>query len=241
MDLMRTVSTVALAAGLSLVAGAAAQAETEAFSRTATLTVGSGTGPALTFDSFDPSLGTLTGVVFSIANEVVSTTAAVIGSFSGGEGGSASATIRSEFHVFQIPGAGDLFKVIGGGKSSCSSSGIPDNCINTFNDPGTESVPTFPATVTFTDPSDLENFVDDGSSPTFEIFVVARSILTADTCINNAGGSATCIPVGTVRWDGSLSVEFRFDPAPSAVPVPATLGLLGAGLVGLASARRRRA
>lgn len=239
MDLMRTVSTVALAAGLSLVAGTAAQAETEAFVRAATLTVGSGTGPALTFDSFDPSLGTLTGVVFSLVNDDFATNAAVAGNFTSGEGGSASAKIRSEFHIFQIPGVGDLFKEIGGAESSCIS--LSGGCTNPVNDSGSEAAPTFPATVTFTDPADLEHFIDDGSSPTFGIFVVARALLTGSTCVGNFGGAATCVPTASVNWAGSLSVEFRFDPAPSEVPVPATLGLLGAGLAGLAAARRRRA
>lgn len=232
MDLMRSVSTAALAVGLTLIAGAA---DATTFGRFATLAIGSGTGPALSFDRFDPALGTLTGVVFSLSSSEIQTTASI--SMTNGEGGSASAAIRSEFRVFQVGGVSSIFSQNGSATSSCTDSNFSFTCSNPLTD--SEVLPALPVSRTYTSPSDLANFIAAGPDTTFEVFVVARAIVESVTC---SPDQAICTADGTTTWNGALTVAYRFDAAPeSEVPAPTPLVLLGASLAALAGLRRRSA
>jgi len=173
--------------------------------------------------------------VFSLANEVTSTSATISGNFSGGEGGSATAQNTSRFRVADravLPGATNVFDSNGAATSFCSTSGV--SCSNSNN--SSETQPIFPASATLALPTDLCAFIDDGVNNFFAMWLFMSQSTSLQGCF---GGS--CIAEGRSSWRGSLTVEFLFDPAVVPVPAPATLGLLGASLIGLGAARRRRA
>lgn len=247
MKLLQNVSAIALAVGASLAVNHAAPAQ--AASRIFSLEAGPGiSGTAdtiLTFDRFDSALGTLTGVVFSLASDKPDLFASVSGSFSSGEGGTASARTTSLFEVADVPSGNQIFGASNGtAQSTCTGAGA--SCVGPA--PDEVNLPVFSAlTQTFeldlSEGEDLSRFKKDGADTQFDIRVFVQFETTVFTCLQGSSSAgADCSVSGGASWAGSVDVEFLFDPAvePSPVPAPATLGLLGAGLIGLGVTRRRR-
>ncbi len=238
MDLMRSVSTMALAIGASIVVGAVApvHAETELFS----LQVGprqvSPDSTVLSFDRFNPALGTLTGVVFSLANDQVSTNARTSGNFSGGEGGTSTGRTQSTFEILP-EGLFALFQESGEAISTCTSE--ISNCSNPNNTSETTSdFAPLSRTIDF----DLANYTDNGVDQQFSVTVELGAITQVFSCFQGFPfAGADCTAGGGAIWQGSLSVAFEFERNVDQVPAPATLALLGASLIALGAARRRRA
>jgi len=190
----------------------------------------------LSFDRFDPALGTLTGVVFSLANQQASTFATTSGNFSAGEGGTATGRTQSTFEV--LPGGlFALFQATGEAFSTCTS--FSSNCSNPNNT--SETAPDFiplSRTVDF----DLANYTDNGVDTEFSVTVDLGAIADIFSCFQGPPfAGADCTAGGGAIWQGSLTVTFEFERNVDQVPAPATLAVLGASLIGLGAARRRRA
>ena len=232
MSLMRSTSAIALAIGASLAVGVCTPADALPFSLAASAT-GSDDLETLTFSKFDPALGTLTGVVFTL-NQENFTDAQVSASFSAGEGGSASATVSSSFLISFNPSP-TLFSGSGSATASCSAS-FGSSCSSPAASSSTDA--SFPPTSTVTTPSVLAGVTGLGGF--FDVFVELEVDASVGSCLGNFSPAA-CNANGNAVWEGVLTVAFQFDPTPVAnpVPVPATLGLLGMGLIGLAAGRRR--
>ncbi len=236
MDLMRSVSTVALAVGASIAAGAFSAAQALPFSVSTLVNAPSGDqdddSDTLTFSKFDPALGTLTGVVFTLTGESNATNVQVSGTFFSGEGGNATASVNSTFSI-SGPGPITLFSGSDDAQAFCSGQ---SNCSTPPIDSGSPAA--FPPTSTVSGVGDLPNFIGLGGF--FDVFVELDLTGGIDAC-DDLFNEPSCAFEGRAQWNGTLTVEFRFEPNvdPEPVSAPATLGLLAASLIGLGAAKRR--
>ena len=193
----------------------------------------------LSFSQFDTSLGTLTGVKFTLSNSV--TTEVSTFAVTGGEG-SGSATMSATFEITG-PGQGgplsiQLFNGTGSASSSCNgfASGGAGTCKSSGND---TTVPP-----SFTNPKLINtaaDFVPYEGAGNFVVDVALTGPVLNDTC-TSLGATPTCTDGGGATWAGDLTVDFLFNAVtpPSEVPEPSSLGLFIASIVGFAGIRRLR-
>ncbi|HZN22759.1 MAG TPA: choice-of-anchor E domain-containing protein [Burkholderiales bacterium] len=174
----------------------------------------------LNFNQFNSVLGTLTAVDFVLDSFTVT----VVSVFALGSG---SATNTSSFEVQVNPTFGTIFGPhVDSVNASCSTIGFPPTACSSF-----PSISAQFFSDSFTVPAgDVDDFVGSGS---FDATLLFQISLVA-TC-----PPGLCSPSGNILWDGTLTVHYTFEPA-GAVTEPTTLMLLGAGLGGLALARRRK-
>jgi hypothetical protein len=227
------VSAAALIAGAGLTVGGAEAAPTP-FLLSAT-----GDGFAtqtISFSKFDSSLGTLTGVTFSLTS---SETLKSGFSLTGGEGGTGSASMSVSFEI-NGPGAvsSTLFSGLGGATSSCTDTVFPYDCTNLVNDTTTNPSFTSPFPVPL---ADLGSYVGVGMFDVvldMDLFDVGVA-----SCISARSVAPTCTATAEATWSGELEVTFLFTPNPGdppSVPEPGSLGVLAFSLAGLIAVTRRR-
>jgi hypothetical protein len=194
----------------------------------------SGTNPeSLSFSQFDMSLGTLTGIKFTLGNSMTTEISTL--SVTGGEG-SGTASMSVDFEI-NGPGQGgplvlSLFSGTGSATSSCTSF---IGCSSSGNDTTTPPMFTSPTTV-----STAADFAPYEGSGTFTVQVDLTKLMLDKTCTPLPNFSLTCTPGGEATWSGDLTVDFLTASPPSEVPEPASLGLVAAGLAGLGGLRLRR-
>ena len=190
-------------------------------------TFGSSTNPLtvpftlnLTLHQFDTTLGTLTSVQFILSQ--TATLTASVGNFSGATTNYSSVTGIS------------IVTVSGAGLSTAATSSIgpyagADSTLGAFVQVGTG-----------TSTSGSSAFVNSANLASYEGTGSGTYSVEADAMLG-AGGSANRSGVAymaTATNYGTLEVIYTY--APAAVPEPASLGMLGLGLGGLAVARLRR-
>jgi hypothetical protein len=222
---------LAALAGVTLLVGGieAARAdtttpETESFDiGTVNADVNSSTN--LTFDKFNPALGTLTGAKFTLESST-DTTAYVEVNAAEESFGEGSTDNSSSFEVqVNTPVVGTLFGPIEPSATAFCSTEESSSCEDSQSDPQSFDG-------TFTVPINGGNIGDFVGPGTFDAELLYSAFLETG-CEN-----AECFHDGTISWSGTLSVEYTYDPV--AVPEPGTLALFGVGLAGAAAARRRR-
>lgn len=227
----------AMALLVSLASPAEATITTEPFSVD---TSGTAVEP-LSFSQFDTSLGTLTGVKFTLSNSV--TTEVSTFAVTGGEG-SGNATMSATFEITG-PGQGgplslQLFNGTGSASSSCNGFAGGGTGTGTCKTSGNDT--TVPPT--FTNPKLVNtsaDFVPYEGAGNFVVDVALTGPVLHDTC-TSLGATPTCTDGGGATWAGDLTVDFLFDPAtpPSEVPEPSSLVLFMASIVGFAGIWRWR-
>lgn len=187
----------------------------------------------LSFSQFDTSLGTLTGVKFTLSNSVTTEVSTI--AVTGGEG-SGTATMSA---TFEITGPGQsgplsiqLFRGTGSASSSCN--GFAGGGNGTCNSSGNDT--TVPPS--FTNPKLLNtaaDFVPYEGAGNFVVDVALTGLVLNGTC-TSLGPTPTCTDGGRATWAGNLTVDFLT----SEVPEPSSLGLFIASIVGFAGIRRLR-
>lgn len=186
----------------------------------------------LTFDEFDSSLGTLTGVQFELTS-------------SGFVSGELNGSDTEGSGVVQVEGsiAGTLemdVTVLGGVQLTSSALSDFQWCEQTV-DPGDDAScsiglydnTSFGATFVVLEP---DYFLFEGLG-TFDVDMDAAMTLA---CQENTLNDVCSFNFGFLDWNGNVELTYTYDPPPVEVPEPATLALFGVGLFGMAVLHPRR-
>ena len=235
MNISKTATALAGASALAIGAGmlgstaeAAAIVQSSAFD-----TDDLGGLDTLGFGQFDSSLGTLTSVEFHVSPSTTTVNGTI--NWAAGEGGGAQGLITATFNI-SAPGAANLFNGNGSADPACNR---PSSGSCSASDPS-PTLPVFSPNPVIQTTLPFDVGLIGGS---FFLVYVEATITDTDvtSCTANFGATPTCsVSDAAARWTGTLEITFNYEPFIVAeVPEPATLAILGAGLLGLGAVRRR--
>ncbi len=180
----------------------------------------------LTFDRFDSSLGTLTGVAVRLSSEIDANARITVRNGSSGDSGAVGFEVTFRFTVPGLVTDGLLTPTAGctiTNSVSCDASG-PD----TGRFDGASGTPGFDVPG-----ASLSSYLGIGT-------IDARlEIRPSVSSVSGCGIPPVCSVDSSADWSGSMTIDYMFMPSREpAVPAPATPLLLGAALAGLTGLRR---
>jgi hypothetical protein len=213
---------LAALAGVTLLIGGVEIANAGTVTETQSFTIGPTSGSStdmLSFDMFDPSLGTLTGVSFVLTSDTTSSVTIDVPERESPTNGGGATNTASFSVVVESPSL-TLFETTNAASTSCTASF--DQCSNTgSNGPvafdGTFAVPA----------ADIAEFIGSGS-------VLVDLNYANSPLVTGCTESDECTASGLLTWNdapGTLEVEYQ---TAGAVPEPSTWALFISGLLAFA-------
>lgn len=192
--------------------------------------IGGGDGGLLPFAFFDPALGSLTGVRITLDSRhtaMITVSATNLSpqdnlAIQGGYSGDAFIDLLDPNLIY-----GTLYQEVLSLSAGCDT-GAPGSCS---------------ASDAFDLPLAIVNDID------FTYFSLFEGTGSYSVSMNVGGqlfaeqvfpGSGPITGSGSGRWSGTLSVEYDYLPAATAIPIPATPALVALGLAGIARWQARR-
>ena len=183
----------------------------------------------LSFPLFDSSLGTLTGVTVGLTGTIN-----VTGSVTNHAAQQQTFTLTETSNMAGSGGRTSLNAAISALSISLGQTftGLAPGASGTFGPPNVNS-----ATSTITNPIDLASYQSAGGS----VDTIAVSTLTGTTILGGGGNITSAL---ATKAELALTVKYTYTQScaqtQTCIPEPATMAILGAGLIGLGVAARRR-
>ncbi len=192
--------------------------------------IGGGNGGLLPFAFFNPALGTLTGVRFTLDSRHTATITVSATNLSpqdnlavqGGYSGDVFMDLLDPNLVY-----GTLYSEVLSLGAGCDT-GAPGSC---------SASDSFNLVLANVNDIDFTYFALFEGSGSYSVSMNVGGQLFAEQVFP---GSGPATGSGSGRWFGTLSVVYEYDPAATAIPVPATPALVALGLGALARLRYRR-
>jgi hypothetical protein len=204
------------------------------------------TTPVTGLSQFNPGLGTLTGITFTVAN-TYSVTGSVVDTYVINNGDAHAADVQLDFQISlsqDLGGGSGLFYAshVNTMQFSCNGDAESNSCLDseTANWSGVTYTEVNPTTSLLNNSSALNHFIGTGNVSTLSLglFHFSEQLQIIYSGTENLGFDNAYGDFALNMGPATVTVDYMYET--SEVPLPGAVWLFGSGLVGLAGVARRR-